>query len=107
MLHLMLTRGQPMQELLRNQIVDLDFQLNPKALVSRSLHSQLPGDDEGELGSVAELIVLAEATWTAALERADPERPTLDDVRETFELLLAAWVFAYSPVTQRRWEALA
>ena len=64
-------------------------------------------DDEGELGSVAELIVLAEATWTAALERADPERPTLDDVRETFELLLAAWVFAYSPVTQRRWEALA
>jgi predicted TIM-barrel fold metal-dependent hydrolase len=64
-------------------------------------------DDEGELGSVAELIVLAEATWTAALERAGTERPTLDDVRETFELLLAAWVFAYSPVTQRRWEALA
>jgi len=50
---------------------------------------------------------LAEATWTAALERAGTERPTLDDVRETFELLLAAWVFAYSPVTQRRWEALA
>ena len=44
--------------------------------------------------------------WSA-LERAGAERPTLDDVRETFELLLAAWVFAYSPVTQRRWEALA
>ncbi len=65
-------------------------------------------DDEGELGSVAELILLAEQTWDAALARAgDRNRPTLDDARETFQLLLAAWVFAYSPVTQRRWEALA
>jgi len=48
-------------------------------------------------------------TWDDALTRAGATRgePTLDDVRVTFELLLAAWVMSYSPRTQERWEALA
>ena len=66
-------------------------------------------DVEGELAPIADLIVLAEQSWQSALDRsaATVGRPSLDDVRETFELLLAAWTFAYSPVTQRPWEALA
>jgi predicted TIM-barrel fold metal-dependent hydrolase len=64
-------------------------------------------DAEDELASVGELIRLAEARWDLALEQAGRGEPTIEDVRETFELLLAAWVFAYSPATQARWEALA
>ena len=30
-----------------------------------------------------------------------------NDVRETFEIVLAAWTLAYSPATQTRWEALS
>ena len=63
-------------------------------------------DDEGELGNVGELIRLAERRWDHALATA-ADRPTLDDVRETFEIVLAAWTLAYSPATQTRWEALS
>ena len=62
-------------------------------------------DDEGELEPVGDLIRLAERRWDHALATAD-DRPTLDDVRETFEVVLAAWTLAYSPATQKRWEAL-
>ena len=66
-------------------------------------------DAEDELGPLGGLIALASATWDDALARAAAVRgePTLDDVRVTFELLLAAWVLSYSPRTQERWEALA
>jgi predicted TIM-barrel fold metal-dependent hydrolase len=64
-------------------------------------------DAEDELASVGELVRLASATWDDALARAGRDEPTLDDVRRTFELLLAAWVLSYSPRTQARWEALA
>ena len=64
-------------------------------------------DAEGELSDVGELISLAEIMWKNAIDRTGAERPSLDEVRDTFEVLLAAWTFAYSPITQRRWEALA
>lgn len=64
-------------------------------------------DAEGELSDVGELISLAEIMWKNAIGRTGAERPSLDEVRDTFEVLLAAWTFAYSPITQRRWEALA
>ncbi|MGI9116842.1 MAG: amidohydrolase family protein [Gaiellales bacterium] len=63
-------------------------------------------DEEGELEGIGDLIRLAERRWDRALAEAQ-DRPTLEDVRETFELVLAAWVLAYSPATQVRWEALA
>ncbi|MGA0122625.1 MAG: amidohydrolase family protein, partial [Gaiellales bacterium] len=64
-------------------------------------------DAEAELADVGELIALGSAVWDDALARAGRGEPTLDDVRVTFELLLAAWVLSYSPRTQARWEALA
>ena len=65
-------------------------------------------DEEGRLEGLGDLIRLAERRWDLALATAgDAGRPTLEDVRETFELVLAAWVLAYSPATQSRWEAIA
>ncbi len=61
-------------------------------------------DEEDQLGSLGDLIRLAERRWDFAL--AAGERPTLEDVRETFELVLAVWVLAYSPATQARWNEL-
>ena len=64
-------------------------------------------DEEGQLGPLGDLIRLGERRWEHALAAAGDGRPTLEDVRETFELVLAAWVLAYSPATQSRWEAIA
>ena len=61
-------------------------------------------DEEEQLGGIGDLIRIAERRWELAL--AGPERPTLEDVRETFEVVLAAWVLAYSPATQARWNEL-
>ena len=61
-------------------------------------------DEEGQLEGLGDLIRIAERRWELAL--AGDDKPTLEDVRETFEVVLAAWVLAYSPATQVRWEAL-
>ena len=61
-------------------------------------------DEEGQLEGLGDLIRIAERRWELAL--AGEDKPTLEDVRETFEVVLAAWVLAYSPATQVRWEAL-
>ena len=61
-------------------------------------------DAEDQLGDLGDLIRIAERRWELAL--AGEDLPTLADVRETFEVVLAAWVLAYSPATQARWEAL-
>ena len=61
-------------------------------------------DEEEQLGGIGDLIRIAERRWDQAL--AGEDRPTLEDVRETFEIVLAAWVLAYSPATQARWNEL-
>lgn len=61
-------------------------------------------DEEGQLDGIGDLIRIAERRWDHALASGD--RPTLEDVRETFEIVLAAWVLAYSPATQARWNEL-
>lgn len=61
-------------------------------------------DEEDQLGGIGDLIRIAERRWDQALASGD--RPTLEDVRETFEIVLAAWVLAYSPATQARWNEL-
>lgn len=64
-------------------------------------------DAEDDLAPCGELIALAEEHWTRALEQAEPDKPTLEDVRGAFELVLTAWVLAVCPRTMPLWEESA